>query len=302
MGTALFPLFKTGMISDDAPKGNYAEMKKNGNMAEVSAAASFRSGATNLNTWILFIQYACCFGVELTMNNAAASYFKSKFELSTESAAAIASIFGWMNLVSTAPWFRKLCDYYAVLNLNYSLPEVLEDSCLISSTRRWECVDVYCGRDYCSFLRVSWFLSSVTRIPLVSPSSSWLSSVCLSRVPRDPLTVSGIVPYVNPPVTGSISGVVGAGGNCGAVGFGLGFRQLETKQAFTLMASTIIASGALTFLICIKGHRGLITGQDSEESIAAWKKTGGAAPAAGTLQVPEPDAEAAEETEKEAAE
>jgi NNP family nitrate/nitrite transporter-like MFS transporter len=30
----------------------------------------------NWNTWILFIQYACCFGVELTMNNAAALYFK----------------------------------------------------------------------------------------------------------------------------------------------------------------------------------------------------------------------------------
>merc|ERR1712087_739448 len=123
-GTALFPLFKTGMsaemawrtvcivpacvgftlgftimrISDDAPKGNYSEMKKNGTMPEVSASASFRSGAMNFNTWILFIQYACCFGVELTMNNAAASYFKKEFELTTESAAAIASIFGWMNL------------------------------------------------------------------------------------------------------------------------------------------------------------------------------------------------------------
>ena len=32
------------------------------------------------------------------MNNAAASYFHFKFELSIESAAAIASIFGWMNL------------------------------------------------------------------------------------------------------------------------------------------------------------------------------------------------------------
>jgi len=170
MGTALFPLFKTGMsaemawrtvclvpafvgfvlgftimrISDDAPKGNYAEMKKNGNMAEVSAAASFRSGATNLNTWILFLQYACCFGVELTMNNAAASYFRSKFELSTEVAAAIASIFGWMNLVSTASQVLKImcflcCSHLGLLN---SLPEVSEGSCLISSTGRWECVDV----------------------------------------------------------------------------------------------------------------------------------------------------------------
>jgi len=95
MGSALFPLFKsiyggdatkawrtvcivpavvafaTGiviyLISDDAPKGNFKEMKQNGTMAEVSAAASFRSGAVNFNTWLLFLQYACCFGVELTM-------------------------------------------------------------------------------------------------------------------------------------------------------------------------------------------------------------------------------------------
>ena len=105
MGSALFPLFKLGMsstmawrtvciipacvgfvtglavyfISDDAPKGNYDEMKKNGTMPQVSTAASFRSGALNLNTWILFIQYGCCFGLELKMNNAATMYFRERF-------------------------------------------------------------------------------------------------------------------------------------------------------------------------------------------------------------------------------
>ena len=126
MGSVLFPLFKvfynddsekawrtvtvvpavvamaTGItiyfISDDAPKGNYVDLKKNGSMPEVSAAASFRTGAINFNTWVLFLQYAGCFGVELTMNNAAALYFKDEFGQSTEQAAAIASIFGWMNL------------------------------------------------------------------------------------------------------------------------------------------------------------------------------------------------------------
>ena len=63
-----------------------------------------------------------------------------------------------------------------------------------------------------------------------------------------------------------------------------------------LMGGCIIASGALSLFICIKGHAGLVTGQDSEEAIAAWKKLG--APSA-TLAVPEPDAEAAEEIEKE---
>merc|ERR1739844_718570 len=45
----------------------------------------------------------------------------------------------------------------------------------------------------------------------------------------------GIVPYVEPPSTGSIAGIVGAGGNTGAVCFGLGFRQLGTaRDAFNL--------------------------------------------------------------------
>ena len=109
----------------------------------------------------------------------------------------------------------------------------------------------------------------------------------------------GIVPYVNPPATGSIAGIVGAGGNTGAVAFGLGFRQLNYYDAFILMGSCIIASGALSLFICIKGHAGLVTGQDSEEAIAAWKKLG--APASTTLQVPEPDADAAAELEEDKA-
>merc|ERR1711878_43008 len=85
----------------------------------------------------------------------------------------------------------------------------------------------------------------------------------------------GIVPYVDPPATGAIAGIVGAGGNCGAVGFGLGFRQLDSyKAAFYIMGFTILASAGATFLISIKGHRGLIFGEDSEASKAAWMRTG----------------------------
>jgi NNP family nitrate/nitrite transporter-like MFS transporter len=84
----------------------------------------------------------------------------------------------------------------------------------------------------------------------------------------------GIVPYVDPPSTGSIAGIVGAGGNTGAVCFGLGFRQLATtKQAFNLMGYTILGSAALTFLVMIKGHRSILGGEDSEATKAAWQKT-----------------------------
>lgn len=126
IGSILFPLFKNiyngdsekawrtvcifpailGFITaycvvkytDDSPKGNFSKLKKQKQMGHVSVVDSYRAGILNRNTWLLFVQYACCFGVEITMNNAAALYFKETFELNTESAAAIASIFGWMNL------------------------------------------------------------------------------------------------------------------------------------------------------------------------------------------------------------
>jgi NNP family nitrate/nitrite transporter-like MFS transporter len=72
----------------------------------------------------------------------------------------------------------------------------------------------------------------------------------------------GIVPYVDPASTGSIFGIVGAGGNSGAVGFGMGFRQLDYESAFAIMGATIMGSAVLSIFINLKGHRSLFWGQD----------------------------------------
>ena len=59
---------------------------------------------------------------------------------------------------------------------------------------------------------------------------------------------------------------MGAGGPTGAVGFGLGFRQLESvKNAYFLMGGVVIFSGLLSCLITVKGHRGLLFGHDSKD-------------------------------------
>lgn len=130
MGTGLFPLFRdfiygdkenvselawrtvcivpaffafcTGILviktSDDSPMGNFRQMRMDGDMANVSATTSFQRGAWNWNTWLLFIQYGACFGVELTINNYAATHFVDEFGLSTETASAVASVFGFINI------------------------------------------------------------------------------------------------------------------------------------------------------------------------------------------------------------
>ena len=90
--------FSTGImiyfVSDDYPKGNAAELAENRIRPDKAISHSFMTASLNLNTWLLAIQYAACFGVELTMNSASALYFKDEFGVSTETAAAIASIFG----------------------------------------------------------------------------------------------------------------------------------------------------------------------------------------------------------------
>ena len=84
--------------SDDCPVGNFRQMRKEGAMDNVSATTSFQRGAWNVNTWLLFIQYGACFGVELTINNYAATHFVDAFGLSTETASAVASVFGFINV------------------------------------------------------------------------------------------------------------------------------------------------------------------------------------------------------------
>lgn len=266
MGSVLFPLLKSaydgnaekawrtacvfpaviGMITaicvvkftDDSPKGNYSKMKKIGTMDNVSAAKSFRGGALDVNTWLLFIQYACCFGVEITMNNAAALYFKDEFGLTTESAAAIASIFGWMNLFA-----RGLGGF---------ISDKANRKSGIRGRLAWQSICLLIeGAMVVIFAHATSLGAAIAVLVFFS-----------IFVQAAEGSTYGIVPYVNPPITGSISGIIGAGGNTGAFVFSFCFRQLDAKMAFVVMGSTIMCSSVLSVFIFIKGHAGLLFGHD----------------------------------------
>ena len=83
---------------DDSPKGDFADLVRQQQIEIVSPFWSLGMAIQNRNVLLLLVQYACCFGVEITMTNATALYMKDEFGLDTASAAAVASIFGIMNL------------------------------------------------------------------------------------------------------------------------------------------------------------------------------------------------------------
>ena len=75
----------------------------------------------------------------------------------------------------------------------------------------------------------------------------------------------GIVPYVDVPNTGTIAGIVGAGGNAGAVFFLNVFRNRGDTIAFHVMGSYCIFTAIiLTPLIVIKGYRGILFGKEGK--------------------------------------
>jgi len=83
---------------DDSPKGDFTELIRQQQIEMVSPFMALFSAIQNRNVVLLLVQYACCFGIEITMTNATALYMREEFGQSTASAAAIASTFGFMNL------------------------------------------------------------------------------------------------------------------------------------------------------------------------------------------------------------
>ena len=91
-----------------------------------------------------------------------------------------------------------------------------------------------------------------------------------------------IVPFVNPPFTGSISGIIGAGGSVGSVAFALCFRQMTAKQAFLSVGWAMAASSLLSVCIFVKGHPGLVCRTSVPDDSCVTEEEGSASKAGNT--------------------
>ncbi|KAL7549315.1 hypothetical protein ACHAWF_012583 [Thalassiosira exigua] len=131
-------------VSDDSP---HCKSQSQVQTVENSAGATEQKASTKellqsvlskRTTWILFIHYACSFGVELTVFSTASSYFHDVFGLSHASASAAASVFGWMNIFSrgSGGWLSDLASSRYGFKGRIAVQIVLltlEGICLVSS-------------------------------------------------------------------------------------------------------------------------------------------------------------------------
>ena len=234
-------------ITDDAPMGNYSEMKKKGAMDRIYMTTSLRSGATR-NTWILYAQYACSFGVEIVMNNAAVLYYTEEFDLSTEDASTIGFIYGSMNIFARA------------------LGGIVSDALNLRMGMR--------GRLWLQTVLLVLEGIMIIVFAYTQTLSGAIVVMCIFSIFTQAAegAIYGVVPYVSKLYTGSVAGLVGSGGNAGSVIYGIGFQQLPYRDAFVLMGSIVICSSLLSLGIRIPCHAGLIHGEDNHAVIAARER------------------------------
>ena len=208
-------------FTTDYPDGNIKDFK-DGNpyreVHEVEGRSSFGSVLRDYRIWLLFLIYGACFGIELTINNVAALYYIDRFGLDLKTAGLIAGLFGVMNLFA-----RSLGGIWAD---RFGMKRGLKGRVLFLSL--------------ILFLEGSaLFLFSQMNVIYLAVFSMILFSLCVQMAEG---ATFAVVPFINRKHLGLVSGIVGAGGNMGAVLFGFLFRSesLTYAEAFGILGFVVM--------------------------------------------------------------
>lgn len=215
----------------DTPEGNFKDLKKEKN-TEISKNSgkgenTFLMAVKDVRVWALFLIYGACFGIELTINNIGAIYYKDSFDLDLKTAGLIAGLFGLMNLFA-----RSLGGYFGdKAGIKWGLK----------------------GRILFLFtvlLLEGGMLIIFSQMRLLPMAIAVMIIFSLSVQMAEGATFS-IVPFINKKAVGAVSGIVGAGGNVGAVLAGFLFRaeDVSYSSALLILGICVTVISLFSFLV-----------------------------------------------------
>jgi NNP family nitrate/nitrite transporter-like MFS transporter len=212
-------------FTTDTPNGNYSELKKIGKLPQTKKdQVGFLEVLKDYRVWILFVVYAACFGMELTVYGTMDDYLQNTFQLSRLTAGNIVLSFALMNIFA-----RTLGGFFGD---KFGKLKGLRGRVLFL-------VAILAVEG----IMLSLF-SSITFLPV---AIVFLIGFSLSVQMAEGATFS-VVPFINKKAIGSISGIVGAGGNVGAF---LAAILLKTKSAVAEKSAILNNEGATQEIIDI---------------------------------------------------
>lgn len=206
----------------DTPAGNFDELPASPHAKKEN---TLLLAAKDYRTWILTIAYAACFGVEITVDNFAATYFHDDYKATLIMAGLLASIFGWINIFARALGgivADKVGNRFG-FNGKISLLAIL----LLLE-----------GIGIMMFSAAGGLLMAIVLL--------FFFGLCLKMA--NGATYS-IVPFVQPKAVGSVAGIVGAGGNIGAMAIGFLFKSMSYAAAFMYLGGAVFVTGLVVLVV-----------------------------------------------------
>jgi NNP family nitrate/nitrite transporter-like MFS transporter len=217
----LYPL-----VTQDTPDGNLRELRAAGKVPpRASKRGTFTAAVRDRRVWALFVIYGACFGLELTIHNIGALYFVDYYGMGLGAAGVVTSLFGCMSLFAR------------------TLGGVIGDRMGAKNGLRGRVVWLFA-----TILAEGVFLllfAKAGSLP-IAIGAMILFGLCVQMGAGATFSV---VPFVNPRALGSVAGIVGAGGNAGAVAAGFLFKGgLPWDDALLILgvAVTLASFAALT--------------------------------------------------------
>jgi NNP family nitrate/nitrite transporter-like MFS transporter len=223
-------------FTQDAPEGNFADLRAAGKMPDKKMTkGAFLEACKDPRVWALFVIYGACFGIELTINNVAALYFVDYFDYfknmdevkALGTAGLIASLFGLMNIFA-----RTLGGVFG---------DKFGQIWGLSGRVKWMFMVLFCeGLALMLFSQMNVLAMAIPTLILFSLFVQMSEGATYS-----------VVPFINNRALGSVSGIVGAGGNAGAVAAGFLFKSsaITWPTALFILGALVTCSSFLSFAV-----------------------------------------------------
>lgn len=215
----------------DFPEGNISDLSKADleymKRKKAQGKGSFKAAISDKRVWALFIIYGACFGIELTINNVAAIYYHDNFQLDLKTAGLIAGLFGLMNLFA-----RSMGGYFGdKAGIKWGLNGRVKFLGAVILVEGLALV----------------LFSQMTVLPLAIGTMILFS---LFVQMAEGATYS-VVPFINKKAIGTVSGIVGAGGNAGAVMAGFLFKaeSFSYGEALAILGVVVSLTSVCALLI-----------------------------------------------------
>lgn len=209
-------------FTQDCPQGNYDALRKAGIAIEGGKKggwASFKAASANHRVWLLFVTYGACFGIEIFIHNIAAVYYVDHFSLTLKEAGLAAGSFGLLALFARAlgGWVSDKMALRGTLNSRVTVLFIMMIGEGIGLL--W-----FAKADSVAFAVIAMLVFGL-----------FTHMACGATY--------ALVPFIDNKALGGVAGIIGAGGNVGAVAAGFLMKGTgNIQQTLTILAVLVLLS------------------------------------------------------------